>query len=33
VLQQKKYRYLELSYRLFLIGLVAAAVTFVVQYL
>jgi hypothetical protein len=33
VLQQKKYRYLELSYRLFLIGLVAAAATFAAQYL
>jgi hypothetical protein len=32
VLQQKKYRYLGLSYRLFLVGLVAAAGTFVAQY-
>jgi hypothetical protein len=33
VLQAKKYRYLELSYRLFLVGLVAAAATFAAQYL
>jgi hypothetical protein len=33
VLQRKKFRYLELSYRLFLVGLVAAAAAFVVQYL
>jgi hypothetical protein len=33
VLQRKKYRYLELSYRLFLIGLVAAAGAFAAQYL
>jgi len=33
VLQRKKYRYLELSYRLFLIGLIAAAGAFVAQYL
>jgi Family of unknown function (DUF5706) len=32
VLQHKKYRYLGLSYRLFLVGLVAAAGTFVEQY-
>jgi hypothetical protein len=32
VLQRKKYRYLELSFRLFLIGLIAAAGAFVAQY-
>jgi Family of unknown function (DUF5706) len=32
VLYAKKYRYLELSYRLFLVGLIAAAAAFVAQY-
>lgn len=33
VLSTKKYRYLELSYRLFLIGLVGAAAAFIAQFL
>ncbi len=33
VLQRKKYRFLEISYRLFLVGLVVAALTFAAQYL